>query len=64
MDNPLNKLLNQESREHLLSAFYFLFDSTNGILLPLLEVYFTHLLHRFQPLALILAETFFRLTKD
>ena len=31
MDNPLNKLLNQESREHLLSAFYFLFEELDFI---------------------------------
>ena len=31
MDYPLNKLLNQESREHLLSAFYFLFEELDFI---------------------------------
>ena len=31
MDHPLNKLLNQESREHLLSAFYFLFEELDFI---------------------------------
>ena len=31
MDYPLNKLLNQKSREHLLSAFYFLFEELDFI---------------------------------